>query len=323
MVGDKWQVRTTGKVDQLTRQPVKGRRRGGGIRFGEMERDALLAHGTLFLLQDRLMNCLDYSTAWICKRCDGGEEFLTAHSFNFIGEEVTISVANIKYFCGVVETDSDAYLFSGMSAEAPMDFGIKLGWRQSPSHLATLKSKEWFEWDEEQNKLSPGQTLIFRKSASYRYQERNMVGNFLLAAKRNVANKVGLGLGTFSGLKNDSVTSGCWQRMLVDVVFNYPSAQRLLNSVVCPFNHLTKVVMKIGRASNNQEAHDLIGGAVSAVIIKSASFENEDGDVIAEIRRDTNTSQGYHDDEDYNEDEDEEDEDNKNEEDRDEEDGDF
>ncbi|KAI8449406.1 hypothetical protein BY996DRAFT_6418519 [Phakopsora pachyrhizi] len=308
MVGDKWQVRTTGKVDQLTRQPVKGRRRGGGIRFGEMERDVLLAHGTLFLLQDRLMNCLDYSTAWICKMCDGGEEFLTAHSFNFIGEEFTILAANIKYFCGVVETDSDAYLFSGMSAEAPMDFGIKLGWRQLPSHLATLECKEWFEWDEEQNKLSPGQTLIFRKSASYRYQERNMVGNLvyyqsaesqsgesLLAAKRNVANKVGLGLGTFSGLKNDSVTADvgkeCW-------------------------------------ASNNQEAHDLIGGAVSAVIIKSASFESsagdeemasdEDGDVIAEIRRDTNTSQGYHDDKDYNEDED-----NKNEEDRDEEDGDF
>ncbi|CAH7690308.1 hypothetical protein PPACK8108_LOCUS25613 [Phakopsora pachyrhizi] len=34
-----------------------------------MERDVLLAHGTLFLLQDRLMNCLDYSTAWICKMC--------------------------------------------------------------------------------------------------------------------------------------------------------------------------------------------------------------------------------------------------------------
>ncbi|MBW0462799.1 hypothetical protein O181_002514 [Austropuccinia psidii MF-1] len=69
MVGDKWQVRTTGKVDQLTRQPVKGRKRGGGIRFGEMERDALLAHGTSFLLQDRLMNCSDYSTAWICRKC--------------------------------------------------------------------------------------------------------------------------------------------------------------------------------------------------------------------------------------------------------------
>jgi len=34
-----------------------------------MERDALLAHGTSFLLQDRLMNCSDYSTAWVCRRC--------------------------------------------------------------------------------------------------------------------------------------------------------------------------------------------------------------------------------------------------------------
>ncbi|KAI8444852.1 hypothetical protein BY996DRAFT_6425147 [Phakopsora pachyrhizi] len=129
--------------------------------------------------------------------------------------------------------------------------------------------------------------------------------------------------------------------MLVDVDFNYPSAQRLLNSVVCPLKHVTKAVMKIGRASNNQEAHDQIRGAVSAAIIKSASFESsagdekmvilgsdltessdEDGDVIAEIRRDTNTSQGYHDDKDYNENEDVEDEDNKNEQDWDEEDGD-
>ncbi|KAK4055158.1 hypothetical protein OIV83_000438 [Microbotryomycetes sp. JL201] len=69
MVGDKWQVRTTGPLDKVTRQPVKGRKRGGGIRFGEMERDALLAHGTSFLLQDRLMNCSDYSTAWVCRSC--------------------------------------------------------------------------------------------------------------------------------------------------------------------------------------------------------------------------------------------------------------
>ena len=69
MVGDKWQVRTIGPVDQVTRQPVKGRKKGGGIRFGEMERDALLAHGTSYLLQDRLMNCSDYSTAWVCRVC--------------------------------------------------------------------------------------------------------------------------------------------------------------------------------------------------------------------------------------------------------------
>ena len=34
-----------------------------------MERDALIAHGTSFLLQDRLMNCSDYSLAWVCRTC--------------------------------------------------------------------------------------------------------------------------------------------------------------------------------------------------------------------------------------------------------------
>ena len=69
MVNDKFQVRTTGPVDRITGQPVKGRKRGGGIRIGEMERDALLAHGTAFILQDRLMNCSDYVRAAICRQC--------------------------------------------------------------------------------------------------------------------------------------------------------------------------------------------------------------------------------------------------------------
>ncbi|CAO1597326.1 DNA-directed RNA polymerase I subunit RPA2 [Xanthoria calcicola] len=69
MVNDKFQVRTTGPVAQLTGQPIKGRARGGGIRVGEMERDSLLAHGCAFLLQDRLMNCSDYTRAWVCKGC--------------------------------------------------------------------------------------------------------------------------------------------------------------------------------------------------------------------------------------------------------------
>lgn len=69
MVNDKFQVRTTGPVTPLTGQPIKGRQKGGGIRVGEMERDSLLAHGTAFLLQDRLMNCSDYTKAWICKSC--------------------------------------------------------------------------------------------------------------------------------------------------------------------------------------------------------------------------------------------------------------
>ena len=69
MVNDKYQVRTTGPVTALTGQPIKGRKKGGGIRVGEMERDSLLAHGAAYLLQDRLMNCSDYTKTWICKKC--------------------------------------------------------------------------------------------------------------------------------------------------------------------------------------------------------------------------------------------------------------
>ena len=69
MVNDKFQVRSTGAVNALTGQPVKGRSRGGGVRVGEMERDALIAHGAAFLLQDRLMNCSDATKAQICRRC--------------------------------------------------------------------------------------------------------------------------------------------------------------------------------------------------------------------------------------------------------------
>ncbi|XP_060523346.1 DNA-directed RNA polymerase I subunit RPA2 isoform X2 [Cylas formicarius] len=69
MVSDKWQVRSTGPTDITTRQPIKGRKRGGGVRFGEMERDALISHGSPFLLQDRLLNCSDKTTASICTSC--------------------------------------------------------------------------------------------------------------------------------------------------------------------------------------------------------------------------------------------------------------
>ncbi|XP_048579318.1 DNA-directed RNA polymerase I subunit RPA2-like [Nematostella vectensis] len=69
MVADKFQVRTTGPIDALTHQPVQGRKRQGGIRFGEMERDALLAHGTSFLLQDRLFNCSNKTMGHVCTQC--------------------------------------------------------------------------------------------------------------------------------------------------------------------------------------------------------------------------------------------------------------
>lgn len=69
MVSDKSQVRATGPVMAVTRQPVKGRKKHGGIRLGEMERDALLSHGVAYCLQDRLMNCSDTHLAFVCGKC--------------------------------------------------------------------------------------------------------------------------------------------------------------------------------------------------------------------------------------------------------------
>lgn len=56
-------------MDSITRQPIKGRKRGGGVRFGEMERDAMLAHGAAYLLHDRLHKSSDYHVADVCSLC--------------------------------------------------------------------------------------------------------------------------------------------------------------------------------------------------------------------------------------------------------------
>lgn len=69
MVNDKYQVRTSGAVVATTHQPVGGRKNKGGIRFGEMEKDALIAHGVSFTLQDRLMNSSDRTEFTYCCAC--------------------------------------------------------------------------------------------------------------------------------------------------------------------------------------------------------------------------------------------------------------
>merc|ERR1712039_1120369 len=69
MVGEKFQVRSTGPINQLTHQPVKGSKFGGGIRFGEMERDSIIAHGAAYVLHDRLNVSSDDCILNCCRRC--------------------------------------------------------------------------------------------------------------------------------------------------------------------------------------------------------------------------------------------------------------
>ncbi|KAG8182422.1 hypothetical protein JTE90_018308 [Oedothorax gibbosus] len=68
-VDNKYQVQSIPQaVDPKTQQPIN-LDKDGAIRFGEMERDSLLAHGAMFLLQDRLLLNSDACEAYICKKC--------------------------------------------------------------------------------------------------------------------------------------------------------------------------------------------------------------------------------------------------------------
>ena len=69
MVNDKAHSRSIGPMVNLTRQPAEGRSRDGGLRFGEMEKDAMVSHGAARFTRGRMYDASDKYSVYSCKKC--------------------------------------------------------------------------------------------------------------------------------------------------------------------------------------------------------------------------------------------------------------
>lgn len=98
MVDDKIHARARGALQVLSRQPLEGRSRDGGLRFGEMERDCIISHGAAAFLKERLMDVSDSYTCFVCDKCGllaiSGPDILSCKGCN---NQVSISKIQVPY----------------------------------------------------------------------------------------------------------------------------------------------------------------------------------------------------------------------------------
>jgi hypothetical protein len=138
MTEDKWNARGAGRREQKTHQPTGGRGNQGGLRIGEMERDAILGHGISGFLQESLMKRADgYETIvcngcgtipiynekeglYNCPMCSGPVKYIgeTANTLELIPsvkrESTTFSKVEIPYALKLLDQELTMYLNMGM-----------------------------------------------------------------------------------------------------------------------------------------------------------------------------------------------------------------
>ena len=105
LVSEKIHSRDHGPNTALTRQPLEGRSRDGGLRFGEMEKDAIIAHGASEILLERLYKCSDEFEIDICNTCGN---LATRKDFCAGCNNDDISHIGIPYICKLIFQELNA-----------------------------------------------------------------------------------------------------------------------------------------------------------------------------------------------------------------------
>lgn len=123
---DKFQARgSEGSVRVQTHQPTGGRSKGGGIRFGEMERDSQVSHGASATLLDCLSISSDATDIVYCGTCG----ILPTYK-NAVGDELPeyqCKRCNGRNFCILNESFTFKYLtnvLAGENIEVALDLKI-------------------------------------------------------------------------------------------------------------------------------------------------------------------------------------------------------
>lgn len=138
MTEDKWNARGQGRREQRTHQPTGGRGNEGGLRIGEMERDAIVGHGISMFVRESYMKrgdgeeflvCNGCGTIpiyneeegfYVCPLCDGPLEYSgkTVNTLELIPPNkrslATFSKVEMPYVVKLLEQEQSTYMNVGM-----------------------------------------------------------------------------------------------------------------------------------------------------------------------------------------------------------------
>jgi DNA-directed RNA polymerase II subunit RPB2 len=102
MVNDKQHSRSIGPMVNFTHQPAEGRSRDGGLRFGEMERDAMVGHGASRFTRGRMYDCSDKYEVHVCRKCGIIASYNDERSIHFCKtceNRADFALVQIPYAC--------------------------------------------------------------------------------------------------------------------------------------------------------------------------------------------------------------------------------